>query len=109
MHRALKPGGHVLVVTPAATHLWSVRAGLFDEVRAHEPDKFLSGFEARFEVAAREELRCDLQLTRQTLRQLLAMTPYAWKARPSMRLALEQSESFETGAAFSLLLFRRNP
>ncbi|MDB5972625.1 MAG: rRNA (Guanine745-N1)-methyltransferase [Hydrocarboniphaga sp.] len=107
MHRALRNGGHVLVVTPAPTHLWSLRAGLFDEVRAHQPDKFLAGFEAQFEVVARDEVHADLQLTQTGLRQLLAMTPYVWKARPEKRLALEQSECFETGAAFSLLLFKK--
>lgn len=107
MQRALGPGGHVLVVTPAPEHLWSLRAGLFDEVRAHEPDKFLAGFEAQFQVAARDEVRCALSLSRQTLRQLLAMTPYVWKARPERRAVLEQSEAFETEAAFSLLLFRK--
>ncbi|WP_428311470.1 putative RNA methyltransferase [Hydrocarboniphaga sp.] len=107
MHRALRHGGHVLVVTPAPTHLWSLRAGLFDEVRAHEPDKFLAGFEAQFEVLGREEVRAPLQLTQTTLKQLLAMTPYVWKARPEKRLALEQSDHFETEAAFSLLLFKK--
>lgn len=107
MHRALRAGGHVLVVTPAPTHLWSVRAQLFDEVRAHEPDKFLAGFEAQFDVVAREEVRAGLQLIQSTLKQLLAMTPYVWKARPEKRALLEQSETFETEAAFSLLLFRK--
>jgi 23S rRNA (guanine745-N1)-methyltransferase len=107
MHRALGAGRHVLVVTPAPTHLWSVREGLFDEVRAHEPDKFLLGFEAQFEVVAREEVRAGLSLTQRTLKQLLAMTPYVWKARPEKRVLLEQCESFETEAAFSLLLFRK--
>lgn len=107
MHRALRAGGHVLVVTPAPTHLWSVRAQLFDEVRAHEPDKFLPGFEAQFDVVVREEVRAGLQLTQRTLKQLLAMTPYVWKARPEKRLALERNEAFETEAAFSLLLFKK--
>jgi 23S rRNA (guanine745-N1)-methyltransferase len=108
MQRALRSGGHVLVVTPAPTHLWSLRAGLFDEVRAHEPDKFLAGFaEAEFEAVAREEVRARLSLTQATLKQLLAMTPYVWKARPEKRTALEQSETFETEAAFSLLLFKK--
>lgn len=108
MHRALAPGGRVLVATPAADHLWSVRAGLFDEVRAHEPDKFLAGFAPRFELAARREVRCALALTRQTLAQLLQMTPYVWKARPEKRAALEAHEQFATTAAFTLLLFRKS-
>ncbi len=109
MYRALRPGGHALVVTPAPAPLWSVRAGLFDEVRAHEPDKFVEGFEAQFEYCGRQDLSCALKLTQQTLKQLLLMTPYVWKARPEKRAALETHATFETQAAFSLLLFRKKP
>ena len=108
MRRVLAPDGHVLVVTPAADHLWSVREGLFEEVQAHEPDKFLAGFEADFEVVARREVRCELTLTQGTLRQLLAMTPYVWKAKPERRAALEAcATTFKTNAAFALMLFRK--
>lgn len=107
MHRVLRPGGHVLVVTPAADHLWSLRAGLFDEVVAHEPDKFLAGFVERFELVGRDEVRAPLSLGNVQLRQLLAMTPYVWKARPERRTALEARELLDTTAAFSLLLFRK--
>lgn len=107
MQRALKVGGHVLVVTPAADHLWSLRAGLFDDVVAHEPDKFLAGFAERFELVGRDEVRAPLSLANAGLRQLLAMTPYVWKARPERRAALEAREQLDTTAAFSLLLFRK--
>jgi 23S rRNA (guanine745-N1)-methyltransferase len=107
MQRVLKPGGHVLVVTPAADHLWSLREQLFDTVQPHEPDKFLAGFEGAFELHTRQELCVSLSLTRRSLGQLLQMTPYAWKAKPEKRAALEASESFFTQAAFSLMLLRK--
>ena len=83
------------------------QCGLFDEVRAYEADKFLAGFEGRFELCQRQLLQVPLQLTQQSLAQLLLMTPYAWKARAEKRAALERSESFTTQAAFSLMLFRK--
>ncbi|MGQ0699356.1 MAG: putative RNA methyltransferase [Panacagrimonas sp.] len=107
IRRVLKPDSHSLVVTPSSNHLWDVRERLFGEVRAHEPDKFLAGFEASFELRERREIRVDLQLTRQSLRKLLAMTPYVWKARPEMRATLELHESFTTQASFVLMLFRK--
>lgn len=107
MHRVLSPTGQVLVATPAPDHLWSLRAGLFEEVRAHEPDKFLADFAPRFELVDRREVRCALDLTQAALRQLLEMTPYVWKARPEKRAALEANERFSTTAAFTLLLFRK--
>lgn len=107
MLRVLAPGGHVLVVTPAADHLQSVRAELFEEVRAHEPEKFLAGFEAAFETLPAREVRFALNLGQRELQQLLAMTPYVWKAKPGRRAALEAREAFVTEAAFTLLLFRK--
>lgn len=105
--RVLPEGGHVLVVTPAPDHLWHVRDGLFGEVRAHEPDKFLRDFEVGFSLVRRDEVRVPLSLTQQALIDLLAMTPYAWKARADRRAALEALPAFATEAAFSLMLFRR--
>jgi len=107
MQRVLRPGGHALVVTPAPDHLWSLRERLFVEVRPHEPDKFLPGFEAQFDLRTRQELGFALSLGQADLRRLLAMTPYAWKAKPERRAALESSAGLETQAAFSLLLFQR--
>lgn len=106
MQRVLKPGGHVLVVTPAADHLWSIREQLFDDVRAHDPDKFLAGFEEAFELQAQQEVRFGLELDQPGLQQLLQMTPYAWKARPERRELLAAHEHFDTEAAFSLILFK---
>lgn len=107
IHRVLKPSGHTLVVTPAPDHLWSLREQLFEEVRAHEPDKFLAGFKPRFELRSQQEVRFALSLGQAPLRQLLHMTPYAWKAKPDKRAALENRESFTTAAAFSLMLFQK--
>ncbi len=109
MHRVLRPEGHVLVVTPAAGHLQSLREQLFDEVHPYDPGKFLAPFEAQFELQSRRELQFPLSLGQPALGHLLQMTPYAWKARPERRAALEARQGLETEAAFSLLLFRRRP
>lgn len=105
--RVLATGGHVLIATPAADHLIGVRAGLFDEVRAHEPDKFIAGFAPAFTLDHRQDVHVPLSLTQASLKQLLTMTPYVWKARPEKRAALEQHTHFETAAAFTLMLFRK--
>jgi len=107
MDRVLKPGGHVVVVTPAADHLAALRRRLFETLVEHQPDKFIAGFEPRFELVRRDDLRTELSLDNSALRQLLAMTPYVWKAKPERRAALEASPRLDTAAAFSLLLFRK--
>lgn len=107
MQRVLKPGGSVLVARPATDHLWKVREGLFGEVQAHQPEKFLPELQTAFELLEQAEVRFPLHLTQATLKQLLAMTPYVWKVRPERRAALEANEFFETEAAFSVMVLRK--
>jgi len=107
MARVLKENGYVIVVRAADTHLWTMREALFGEVRAHQPDKFLDELSSDFSLQQQHEVRFDLQLTQQALKQLLAMTPYVWKAHPERRLALEQQTEFTTQAAFSVMVLRK--
>lgn len=107
IHRVLTPGGHALVVSPAPAHLLSLRAALFDEVRAHEPGKFVEEFGERFAVVREETVSFPLALSQAALGQLLMMTPYAWKAKLEKRQALEQSDGLATEAAFSVLCLKK--
>lgn len=106
--RVLVPGGHLLVATPAPRHLWSLRAALFEEVREHAPGKFVAELErAGFALHDTVDVAFPLALDNTALRQLLAMTPYAWRATPERRTLLEAQAHLDTEAAFTLLLFRR--
>ena len=107
MARVLKSNGHILIVRPADTHLYHLREALFGEVKAHQPDKFLEELEPAFDLVKQQELRFELELSQTALKQLLAMTPYVWKAKPERRLALEQQSHFKTEAAFSLMLLSK--
>jgi 23S rRNA (guanine745-N1)-methyltransferase len=41
------------------------------------------------------------------LKNLIAMTPYAYKAKPERRHALEQNEYFELKGQFQIYLFKK--
>ena len=107
MRRVLRPGGHLLVATPAADHLAALRAALFDEVRPHRPEKFVEALGAEFTLEQASELRFTLALDAASLACLLLMTPYAWRARPERREAMAVKGGFVTGAAFMLFLLQR--
>lgn len=107
MSRVLFPGGHLLVVTPAPLHLGSLREALFDRVIAHEPEKFLHTLSPQFTCAERRDISFELTLSQATLRQLLLMTPYVWRARAERRAALEARTGLETEAAFTLFVLRK--
>lgn len=108
--RVLRPGGHLLVAVPGAGHLHALRAALFDEVRPHEPEKFLAQLASSFTLAERQSIGFPLRLDARALHDLLLMTPYAWRAKAEKRAALlarADGASRETHAEFALFLLRR--
>lgn len=107
--RVLRPEKHLLFVTPSPRHLWTVREALFGEVQAHRPEKFLEAAAPWFEMTLQKEVSYPLALTQQALRQLLAMTPYAWRAKSSRREVLEAQSGFQTEASFSITLLAKRP
>ena len=107
MSRMLNAHGHVLMVTPAPGHLFAMREALFDQVQLHEPEKFIQHLAGRFELVQQQLLEYPLQLSQTALKQLIAMTPYAWKAKAERRQQLEAQDSFSTTASFQIYLFKK--
>ncbi len=105
--RVLAPGGHLVVAIPAEDHLWSFREALFGEVRAHVPMTRMQTLDEHFDLVQQQRIEQDLVLDSTALQQLMAMTPYAWKAQPARREALGQQESLATKASFVLSVYRK--
>lgn len=106
MRRVLRPGGTLLVATPAPDHLLTLREALFDEVQPHRPEKFVAALATEFALETTREVRVPLSLASEALQQLLLMTPYGWRAKPERRGALVDSGTCVTTAAFTLYRFR---
>jgi 23S rRNA (guanine745-N1)-methyltransferase len=107
MLRVLKKQGYLIIVTPAPQHLFAMREALFDEVKAHEPDKFVTQMSPEFSLISKQIITTDLDLDQQQLKDLIAMTPYAWKAKAYKRQALEVQSSFQLSASFYLFLLQK--
>ena len=105
--RVLSDDGELILATPADAHLQALRAALFERVEPHAPEKFRDAFEPRLTCVEQREIRCALTLSAAEVTQLLEMTPYAWKARPERRAALQAGDGLETEAAFVLMRFRK--
>ncbi|ENX33157.1 hypothetical protein F889_03096 [Acinetobacter colistiniresistens] len=105
--RVLADDGYLIVVTPAPRHLFDLREALFEQVNLHEPQKFVQQLEAQFELKQAQIVEAPMQLEQQALKNLIAMTPYAYKANPERRKALEQAQTFEVTAAFQIYLFQK--
>jgi 23S rRNA (guanine745-N1)-methyltransferase len=105
--RVLRPDGELVVATPGDAHLEALRAALFDRVEPHAPAKFRGAFEPALACVEQREIRYPLALSAEAVSQVLEMTPYAWKARPERRAALQERGGLHTEAAFVLMRFRR--
>lgn len=105
--RVLKQDGYLLVVTPATEHLYAMRNALFDEVNPHEPNKFVDQLSQNFELIRDVEVDAPMILRQQDLKNLIAMTPYAYKAKVELRAALEEKDTFELKAQFQIYLFKK--
>ncbi len=105
--RVLKNEGYLLVVTPATEHLYAMREALFEEVNPHEPNKFVEQLTANFELIRDLVVDAPMCLKQQDLKNLIAMTPYAYKAKAELRAALEAKGNFELKAQFQLYLFKK--
>lgn len=105
--RVLKPEAYLLVVTPATEHLYAMREALFEEVNPHESHKFVEQLQDVFELVDESVVDAPLTLQQADLKNLIAMTPYAYKAKSERRQALEQEQQFKLNAQFQIYLFKK--
>ncbi|MBJ8501901.1 MULTISPECIES: putative RNA methyltransferase [Acinetobacter] len=105
--RVLKEDGYLIVVTPASEHLYAMREALFEQVNPHTPEKFVEQLQDLFELKQEQIIDAPFVLDQQALKNLIAMTPYAYKASPERRLQLEQQSQLEVTASFQIYVFQK--
>ncbi|OCR48425.1 ribonuclease BN [Acinetobacter pittii] len=105
--RVLKDEGHLIVVTPASEHLYAMREALFEQVNPHTPEKFVEQLQDSFELKQEQIIDAPFVLDQQALKNLIAMTPYAYKASPERRSQLEQQSQLEITASFQIYVFQK--
>ncbi|CAA0196524.1 methyltransferase domain-containing protein [Acinetobacter baumannii] len=105
--RVLKDDGYLIVVTPAIDHLYAMREALFEQVNPHTPQKFVEQLQDLFELKEQQVIDAPLVLDQQALKNLIAMTPYAYKASPERRMQLEQKAHLQVTASFQIYLFQK--
>ncbi|MDC5343327.1 methyltransferase domain-containing protein [Acinetobacter baumannii] len=105
--RVVKDDGYLIVVTPATDHLYAMREALFEQVNPHTPQKFVEQLQDLFELKEQQVIDAPLVLDQQALKNLVAMTPYAYKASPERRMQLEQKAHLQVTASFQIYLFQK--
>nr|WP_317200016.1 methyltransferase domain-containing protein [uncultured Psychrobacter sp.] len=108
--KVLQKDGYLIIAKPDIEHLASIREALFDEVRAHDSDKFLLEVAPYFTLLKTHQISTDLHLSTSALDDLLTMTPYAYRARVHKRQALldiSQDQPFATTARFVVYVLQK--
>ena len=102
--RVLRPGGVFLYVVPAPEHLMEMKQVLYD-APYENPDQAVEYEGFRYLDVVPVSRR--LSLEGQTVEDLFAMTPYAWKTPREGVERLRALERLEVTAAFRIHVFRR--
>lgn len=107
IRRVLCDGGYLMVASAAPNHLYDMRAALFETVVAHHPNKSIQRLAPKFCLVDQAYITAPMHLDNTALKNLIAMTPYAYKAKSERRAVLECCESFFVQAEFCLFLFKK--
>lgn len=108
--QVLQDNGYLIIAKPDSGHLASVRAALFDEVREHDSDKFLTELAPYFTLLETHQVSTELSLSAEALADLLTMTPYAYRAQIDKRrslLDLVDTKPFITEAKFVVYILQK--
>ncbi|NRQ42247.1 23S rRNA (guanine(745)-N(1))-methyltransferase [Rheinheimera sp. YQF-2] len=86
LQRLLKPGGHLVTVTPGPQHLLQIKQAVYDTVRLHSDDvEAINGFSH----LSRQRLQYQLSFSQPAdVLALIQMVPLAWK------FSAEQKQQF---------------
>lgn len=107
MLRVLQPTGHLIVATPAPNHLYAMREALFGQVIPHEPKKFIASLAPEFELVDENLIISEFSLDNPMLKHLIAMTPYAYKAKADKRAELERLDTLDVRGEFCVFVFKK--
>ena len=103
--RVLRPGGLLVIVSPAERHLFGLKSLLYDEPYENKPNHY--GLRS-FENVSEEKLEYTFTLNSdKQAADLFTMTPYCYKTSQEARQRLIGCAPLDTEAAFLIQVYRR--
>ena len=104
LQRVLDENGVIITVTPAARHLYQLKALIYPQVQLHaETAEVIDGFELKHQ----EPLHYTMTLSGAEAFDLLQMTPFAWRASDQLRHELPLTPQFECEADFMIRVYQK--
>jgi len=103
--RVLEAEGYLLTVTPAEKHLIELKSLIYIDAKEHDTSK--SPIE-NLTLVSEKTLNYPMEFTESTdIINLLAMTPFAFKASPEVIEQLKAKETFTCQADFLIRLYQK--
>jgi 23S rRNA (guanine745-N1)-methyltransferase len=105
LQRLIKQDGYLITVTPAPRHLFELREKIYEQVNAH-----LSENEAPAGFTKVEQINLNYPLNisdAQILKDLIQMTPFAWKFNDEKMQALLAEEKWTIECDFNIEVYKR--
>ncbi len=107
--RVLRPGGRIIMLTPAQHHLLALRSAIYDEVRPYPEDKRLQDLPQSLCLKQSKSIRHTMKLqSGQAIMDLLAMTPHYWHTSSQQKQKLEQMNQLECELEMRLSVIEKN-
>jgi 23S rRNA (guanine745-N1)-methyltransferase len=101
--RVIRPGGHVVVVTPGADHLDGLRSTLYRDYRPHDEDVPLA---SHLPVVDAVRCREPIVLEGADVERVWGMTPYRWNAPAEGVERLRRLDRLEVTVSFVVTTLR---
>jgi 23S rRNA (guanine745-N1)-methyltransferase len=104
--RLIKPNGYLITVTPAPRHLFELREKIYQQVNAH-----LSENEAPIGFMKVEQVMLNYPLKindQQILKDLIQMTPFAWKFNEQKMQTLLAEEKWTIECDFNIEIYQKS-
>lgn len=103
--RVLRPGGHLMTVTPGAKHLWGLKSALYEKPYENPTEvRVLEGFDFVREITVDDTITLT---DPRDIEALFKMTPYAWKTGKEAVARLLTMPELTTPISFQIHIYRK--
>jgi 23S rRNA (guanine745-N1)-methyltransferase len=104
--RLIKQNCYLITVTPAPRHLFQLRECIYEQVNDHaQENEAVEGFTKVEQINLSYELNID---SPQQLKDLINMTPFAWKFTPEKLAKLLSQLHWKIECDFNIEVFQKN-
>ena len=104
--RLISKKGYLITVTPAPRHLYQLREAIYDNVNDHaQENEAVAGFTKVEQIRLNYELMIDQT---QQLKDLINMTPFAWKFTPQKLDDLLSLSQWKIECDFNIEIFQKD-